>query len=146
MRGKFNSEGFFTVDAFMALFLLTTVVTALLSTYEARMEVADSLGLSTEAKMVCEKIAAAVDAVYRDGPSLSLRFELSRGVRENFVVYFDRDGRAIVAENSEMGVSGAVARAPVVCSNVLDFELWPENLRRTIVVRWVGENIEVGNP
>ena len=146
MRGKFNSKGFFTVDAFMALFLLTTVVTALLSTYEARMEVADSLGLNMEAKMVCEKIAAAVDAVYVGGPGLSLRFELSRGVRENFVVYFDRDERAIVAENSEMGVSGAVTRAPVVCNNVLDFELWPENLRRTIVVRWVGENIEVGNP
>lgn len=135
-----ENKGFFSIDALFAVTLLLIISTSFLNLYEGRKAAANSMGGRLEAKMVGEKLAAAINIVYANGSNFELYVDLSDNIVSHFYqITFDNDTRQISVENSAWGA----VNVGVVCKNVEDFVLGSENLENTIRVYWVENQIKV---
>lgn len=133
-------KGFFSMDALFAVTLLLLVSASFLNAFEGRRQAAELMGARLEAKLVGEKLAAAINTVYANGPNFELRVNLPGSIRNcAYRIAFDNSVRRISVENSFWG-SVAVG---VVCKEVRNFVLGPENLRRTILVYWAENQVMV---
>lgn len=137
-----NNRGFFSIDALFAVTLLLLIATSFLNLYEGRKAAADVMGARLEAKLVSEKLAAAIDTVYANGSDFELRINLPENIGSyHYRIEFDNTVRQISVENSAWGA----VSVGVVCKNVRNFVLGPENLENTIRVYWAENQIKVVN-
>ena len=113
------------------------VSSSFLHVYEGRRGAAELMSARLEAKIVGEKLAAAINTVYANGSNFEIDVDLPQEIGSHFYkIEFDNAARQVVVENSAWGTVGV----GVVCKNVWDFVLERENLENTIRVHWV-ENI-----
>jgi len=132
-----RERGFFSIDALFAVTLLLMVSSSFLHVYEGRRGAAELMSARLEAKIVGEKLAAAINTVYANGSNFEIDVDLPQKIGSHFYkIEFDNAARQVVVENSAWGTVGV----GVVCKNVWDFVLEQENLGNTIRVHWV-ENI-----
>jgi hypothetical protein len=90
--------------------------------------------------MACEKLAAAIDTVYSNGPALELCINLPATIDNYaYTISYDSTNRQIIAEVPGVGVT---SKAAVACKNILLENLDPS---RQIRVHWLNDNIEVAN-
>ncbi len=137
-----RERGFFSIDALFAVTLLLMVSTSFLHVYDGRKEAAELTGARLEARIVCEKLAAAINTVYANGSNFELDVDLPSKIGSYFYqVKFDNTARQVLVENSAWGTVGA----GVVCKNVDNFVLERENLENTIRVYWVENTVMVVN-
>jgi hypothetical protein len=135
-----DNRGFFSIDALFAVTLLLIVSASFLNLYEGRKVGAELMGARLEAKMVGEKLAAAINTVYTNGSGFELRVDLPENIGSHlYQITFNNAARQISIENSAWGD----VRAGVVCSNVQNFVLGHENLENSIRVYWDGNQIKV---
>lgn len=135
-----DNRGFFSIDAMFAVTLVLIISTSFLNLYEGRKASAELMGARLEAKMVGETLAAAINTVYANGSDFELRVDLPENVVSyGYQITFDNTTRQILVENSAWGSTGA----RIVCKNVQNFVLGPENLENTIRVYWADNQIKV---
>ncbi len=137
-----HERGFFSIDALFAVTLLLIISSSFLHVYEGRKESAELMGARLESQIVGEKLAAAINTVYANGPNFELDIDLPPKIGSYFYkIEFDDTTRQVLVENSAWGTVGV----GVVCKNVWDFALERENLGNTIRVHWVENNVMVVN-
>jgi hypothetical protein len=135
-----ENRGFFSIDAMFAVTLLIIVSTSFLNLYEGRKVSAELMGARLEAKMVGEKFAATINTVYANGPNFKLYVDLPENIGRYFYqITFNSTTRQISVENSAWGT----VSVGVVCNNVQNFVLGPENLENSILVYWVENQVRV---
>lgn len=135
-----EKRGFFSIDALFAVTLLLVVTSSFLNLYEGRKASAELMGARLEAKMVGEKLAATINTVYANGSKFKLYVDLPENIGKYFYrITFDNTTRQISIENSAWGA----VSVGVVCNNVQNFVLGPENLGNSILVYWVENQIRV---
>lgn len=135
-----RERGFFSIDAVFAVMLLLMVSASFLNIYEGRNQAAGLMGARLEARSVGEKLAATINTVYANGSNFELCVDLPSKIGSYFYqISFDDTMRQILVENSAWGAVSVT----VVCKNVENFVLGQENLGNTILVHWVGDNVEV---
>jgi len=135
-----SNRGFFSIDAVFAVTLLMMVTVSFLNIYQGRNQAARLTGAEFEAKAVGEKLAAAINTVYANGPNFELRMNLPENVGSYFYqITFDNTARQISVENSAWGA----VSVGVVCKNVRNFVLGSENLQKTIRVYWAEGQVRV---
>ena len=138
-----DRRGFFSIDVLFAVTLLLMVSGALLNLYEGRSQAVAWIGASGEAKMACEKLAAAINTVYADGPASELYLRLPATIDNHaYTISYDSTHRQIIAEVPGVGVTESTSKAAVACKNIVLENLDPSGQIR---VRWLGGNIEVTN-
>lgn len=136
----FDRSGFFSIDVLFAVTLLLLVSTSFLNIYEGRKQAAELMGARLEARLVGEKLAAAINTVYASGPNFELRVNLPGKVKNYlYRITFENTTRQISVENPTWGN----VSVGVVCKNVRNFVLGPENLQRTIRVFWAENQVRV---
>ena len=139
MIGK---RGFFSIDAFFALTLLLVVSASFLNVYQGREVLAETANDRLNAKIVAEELASAINATYAGGPSFEFRANLLENLGgHTYRIVFDNSSRQISVESSAWGAF----KIGVVCKNVKNFTLAPENLQKTIRVLWRDNQILVVN-
>jgi hypothetical protein len=132
MRGSDN-KGLFSIDALLALTLAFSVAMSFLNIYEGRNQAAQLMAARLEAKMVGEKLAAAINAVYANGENFELRVNLPENlVGYSYRINFDNLARQILVENSAWGI----VRVTVPFENVLIPALGYENFENALRVYW----------
>lgn len=137
-----RERGFFSIDAVFAVTLLLIISASFLNIYEGRNQAAELMGARVEAKSVGEKLAAAINTVYANGSNFELCVDLPSKIGSySYQISYDNTTRQILVENSAWGAVSVV----IVCKNVENFVLGQENLENTILLRWVGNNVEVTN-
>lgn len=137
-----DNRGFFSIDALFAVTLLLLISMSFLNLYEGRKAAADVMGARLEAKLVGEKLAAAINTVYANGSDFELRVNLPENIESYYYrIEFDNTLRQISVENSAWGTISV----GVVCKNVRNFVLGPENLENTIRVYWVENQVRIVN-
>lgn len=137
-----DARGFFSIDALFAVTLLLMISASLLNVYEGRKQAADLMSARLGAKLVGEKLAAAINTVYANGPDFELRVDLPENMGSYFYqITFDNTVRQISVENSAWGA----VSVGVICKNVVNFVLSSENLENTIRVYWAENQIKVVN-
>ena len=137
-----RERGFFSIDAVFAVTLLLMISASFLNIYEGRNQAAGLMGARLEARIIGEKLAAAINTVYANGSNFELCVGLPSKIGSYFYqISFDNTTRQILVENSAWGTVSVV----VVCKNVENFVLGQENLENTILVHWVGNQIKVVN-
>lgn len=135
-----DRRGFFSIDALFAVTLLLMVSGMLLNLYEGRNQAAAWISAGGEVKMVCEKLAAAINTVYSNGPALELYINLPATIDNYaYTISYNSTNRQIIAEVPEVGVT---SKAAVACKNILLENL---DLSKQIGVHWLNNNIEVVN-
>lgn len=138
-----DEKGSFSIDAFFALTLLVIISGVIVNVSEGREQIASGAKAAHQADVTCEKLAAAINTVYANGPEFELRLDLADNIwGEGYTISFDPSTRQISVENLG-GVTSGRARAAVVPGNVIDFELTPGDLLKTIKVYWDDDNIRV---
>ncbi|KUO39751.1 MAG: hypothetical protein AVW06_00240 [Hadesarchaea archaeon DG-33-1] len=138
-----NSRGFFSIDALFAVTLFLMISGALLNLYEGRSQAVAWIGANSEAKMACEKLAAAINTVYANGSASELYLNLPATVDNYaYTISYDSTHRRIIAEVPEIGITESTSKAAITCKNVLLENLDPS---RQIKVRWLDGNIKVTN-
>lgn len=139
-----DDRGFFSVDAFFALLLLITVTSGLLTVAQETKQGTQEIARLHEQDMSAEKLAAAINTVYAKGSSLELRFSLPENtLGEKYSLYINSENRIIIVENSKNGLTSPIAKAHIIPSNFSTFTLHPDNLSRTILIRWADNTIKV---
>ncbi len=137
-----DARGFFSIDALFAVTLLLMISASLLNVYEGRKQAAELMSARLGAKLVGEKLAAAINTVYANGPDFELRVDLPENMGSYFYqITFDNTVRQISVENSAWGA----VSVGVICKNVVNFVLSSENLENTIRVYWAENQIKVVN-
>ncbi len=137
-----EDKGFFSIDALFAVTLLLIVTASFLNVYQGREASAEAMGSGLEAKMIGEKLASAINAVYSNGPNFSVNVELSENIGSHtYSISFDNSVRMLSIENSIW----QPVKVPVICKNVKNFVLNRENLGRQILVFWEGAQLRVKN-
>ena len=135
---KRKNKGFFSIDALLALMLLLMVSTSFLNLYEKRKRSAESIGTNLEAKMVGDKLAAAIDTVYVNGPNFRLSLELPENVGAfSYRIRSDNLARLIIIENPNC----EPVKALLICKNFKNFVLDRENLGKRIQIFWENSQI-----
>jgi len=138
----FRERGFFSIDAVFAVTLLLMISASFLNIYSGRNQAAELMGARLEARIIGEKLVAAINTVYANGSDFELYVDLPSKIGSYFYqISFDNTTRQILVENSAWGAVSVVA----VCKKVDNFVLGQENLENTILVHWVGNNMEVTN-
>ena len=131
-----NSRGFFSIDALFAVTLLLLISASFLNIYGGRKAAAELMDARLKAKIVGEKLAAAINTVYVNGKNFELRLNLPGNIGSySYRVTFDDLTRQISVENSAWGA----VKVGVVYRNV-ELYLEPENLKNTLRVYWADEN------
>ena len=139
---ELRERGFFSIDAMFAVTLLLIISASFLNIYAGRNQAAELMSARLEARIIGEKLAAAINTVYANGSNFELCVDLPSKIESYFYqISFDNTTRQILVENSAWGAVSVV----VVCKNVENFVLGQENLGNTILVHWVGNNVEVTN-
>ncbi|MFH1821884.1 MAG: hypothetical protein ABH852_05555 [Methanobacteriota archaeon] len=137
---RHEKRGFFSIDALFALTLLLIVTASFMNIYEGRKRSAELIDDRLEAKIIGEKLAAAMNTTYVGGATFELRVNLPENVgKHSYLVTFDNVKLQISVENSAWGA----VRIGVACKNAANFVLGPENLRNYIRVYWDGNQIMV---
>ena len=137
-----RERGFFSIDAMFAVTLLLIISASFLNIYAGRNQAAELMSARLEARIIGEKLAAAINTVYSNGSDFELCVNLPSKIESYlYQISFDNTTRQILVENSAWGAVSVV----VVCKNVENFVLGQENLGNTILVHWVGSNVEVTN-
>jgi len=138
-----DRRGFFSIDALFAVTLLLMISGVLLNLYEGRGQAAAWSSTADEAKMTCEKLAAAINTVYATGPASELYLDLPATIDNYaYTISYDSTHRQIIAEVPEIDITERTSKAAVECKNILLENL---DFSRRIRVRWLGGNIEVMN-
>lgn len=132
-----HERGFFSIDALFAVTLLLVISASFLNIYEGRNQAAELMGARLEARIVGEKLAAAINTVYANGSNFELYVDLPSKIGSYcYQIKFDNATRQVLVENSAWGT----VSVGVVCKNVENFVLGQENLENTIQLYWVDEN------
>lgn len=135
-----DKRGLFSIDALFAVTLLLAISTSFLNVYDGRKQAAELMGARLEAKLVGEKLAAAINTVYANGSDFELRVNLPENLGSyRYRITFDNTTRQISVENSAWGA----VQVGVVCKNVGNFALEPENFKNAIRVYWEDNQIKV---
>ena len=143
-----DSRGFFSVDALFAVTLLLVVVGALTNLYGGSNQAATWASASGEAKLTCEKLAAAVNTVYTNGSSFELYIELPATIQNRaYTIFLDNSNREITIAVPDAGVTSSTAKAQVACKNFPSENfpsgaLTPSNRVR---VYWENNSVKVTN-
>jgi hypothetical protein len=138
-----DRQGFFSIDALFAVTLLLMISGVILNLCEGRAQAVAWSSAANEAKMACEKLAAAINTVYADGPASELYINLPATIENHaYTISYDSTHRQIIAEVPGVEVTERTSKAAVACKNVMLENL---DLSRRIRVRWSGGNIEVMN-
>ncbi|MFQ6129272.1 MAG: hypothetical protein ACE5OT_00480 [Candidatus Hadarchaeaceae archaeon] len=139
---RIHERGFFSIDALFAVTLLLMISASFLNIYEGRNQAAELMGARLEAKIVGEKLAAAINTAYANGKNFELRVALPSKIGNYYYqIKFDNNARRVWVENSAWGTISV----GVICKNVENFVLGPKNLENTIRVYWVDNQIKVVN-
>jgi hypothetical protein len=141
-----DRKGLFSIDALLAVTLLSLVFMSFMNLYEGRNQAAQLTGARLEAKMVGEKLAAAINAVYAGGENFELLVNLPENLGGySYRVTFYPTERQVLVEN--LSVWGVV-RVTVPFENVRIFDnLTGENFlesgtfENALRVRWVENEI-----
>lgn len=138
-----DRRGLFSVDALFAVTLLLGVVGALTNLYGGSNQAATWVGASGEAKLTCEKLAAAVNTVYTNGSSFEMYLEIPATIQNrSYTISLDNSKREIAIEVLGAGVTSSTAKATVACKNFTSGTLNPSNRVR---VYWENNRVKVVN-
>lgn len=147
-----NENGFFSIDAFFAILLVTMVAGSLLTvTHNSREAARETAGVVRK-DMIAEKLAGVINSVYANGSKLKLgendSLEICISLPDNilgedYTLLLNQENRVIFAENSKAGLKEPIATASVVPNNIQSFVLRPENLSRRIRIFWENDRIKV---
>jgi len=139
-----DRRGFFSVDALFAVTLLLVVVGALTNLHSGSNQAATWVSANGEAKLTCEKLAAAVNTVYANGSSFELYIELPATIQNRaYTISLDNSNREVTIAVPDAGVTGSTAKATVVCKNFASISaLTPSNRVR---VYWENNSVKVTN-
>lgn len=139
-----EERGFFSIDAFFAFLLLITVFTSLMTVAQENRETAKETARLYIKDMSAEKLAAAIDTVYAGGSPLELTFYLpENALGEDYTMSLNPENRLVIVENSESGLSKAIAKAHIMPKNVSSSVLSPENLSGEIRIFWKNGKVRV---
>lgn len=139
---RLDKKGFFSVDALFAVMLLLLISTSFLNIYEGRKAGAELMTAQLEAKMVGERLAAAINTVYANGSCFELRVSLPENVGSYcYQISFDNSTRQISVENS----AWETIVVTVGFENIRNFTLGRENLQDAIRLYWVDNQMRVEN-
>jgi hypothetical protein len=144
-----DRKGLFSIDALLAVTLLSLVFMSFMNLYEGRNQAAQLMGARLEAKMVGEKLAAAINAVYAGGENFELLVNLPENLGSySYRVTFYPTERLVLVENLS---AWGVVRVTVPFENVRTYDnLTGDNFLESgtfedaLRVRWV-ENETWGN-
>lgn len=138
-----DRRGLFSVDALFAVTLLLTVVGTLTNLYDGSTQTATWASAGGEAKLTCEKLAAAVNTVYANGSSFELYVELPATIQNRaYTISLDNSKQEISIEVPGAGVTGSTAKATVTCKNFTSSTLTPSN---RVKVYWADNSVRVIN-
>jgi hypothetical protein len=99
-----DDRGLFSVDVMFALLLATSIALSFLNVYGGRSQAAELMGARLEAKLVGEKLAAAINAVYAGGENFELFVALPENLNGySYLITFIGAERQISVENSAWG-------------------------------------------
>jgi hypothetical protein len=137
---RHEKRGFFSVDALFALTLLLIITASFMNVYEGRRGAAERIDERLEAKIIGEKIAAALNTTYTAGANFELSIDLPENIGgHTYQITFDNADLQISVISPRLGT----IRVGNACKNVANFVLGPENLGNNIQVYWVGNQIMV---
>jgi len=137
-----QNRGFFSIDAMFALTLLLMITLTFTNIYDGRQTAADTMATKLQAKMVGEKLAAAIDSVYANGENFALVIDLPDNILDHqYAAVFDNSSASLTLTGFWGSTSSKVAT-----TTVKNFILLPENLRSSIRISWSDNQIEVKNP
>ena len=137
-----DNSGFFSIDALFAVTLLLLISASFLNIHGGRKAAAELMSVRLEAKIVGEKLAAAINTVYANGSNFELRVDLPSKIGNYFYqINFDNATQQILVESSVWGTVSVW----VVCKNVENFVLGRENIEKTILVYWVENTVKIVN-
>jgi len=137
---RIDKKGFFSVDALFAVMLLLLVSTSFLHIYEGRKAGVELTTAKLEAKMVGEKLAAALNTVYANGSYFELRVSLPENVGScRYQISFENSTRQISVENS----AWETIVVTVGFENIRNFTLGWEDLQDEIRLYWVDNQMRV---
>jgi hypothetical protein len=135
-----RERGFFSIDALFAVTLLLMVSVSFLNIYEGRKQATELMGARLEARIVGEKLAAAINTVYAGRGNFELRVGVPpKIVGFSYSITFDNAGRDIIVENLQ---NFGRVRVGVACKNVV---VNIDNFFRPIRVYWFNDNVVVVN-
>jgi hypothetical protein len=147
-----DRRGFFSIDALFAVTLLLMVTGVLINLYQGRDQVVAWSSAADESKMVCEKLAAAINSVYANGENSELYIDLPATIdNHSYTLSFDPTHRQIIANIPGADIAAGTSKASVTCKNVvienLDFskKIWVHWVHLPGGNEWSGDNVEVTN-
>ncbi len=137
---RVDNKGFFSIDALFVFTLVLIISLSFTNVYDARKAAAEQMGARMEAKMVGEKLAAAINAVYVGGENLEIFLDLPENVvYNNYYLSFDNATWTITVENtawSTVSIGSSTNR-------VENFVMSAENLDNAIWIHWENDQIKV---
>ncbi|MEM4188539.1 MAG: hypothetical protein QXN56_05230 [Candidatus Hadarchaeum sp.] len=132
-----EKRGFFSVDALLALSLLVIIATSLITLSEGRRKSAEAIEIHLEAKMIGDRLAAAINSVYVNGPNISLSLKLPENIGPyQYRVSSDNSVGLLTVESSV-----EVVEIRTICKNFQNFVLERENLAKKIQIFWEGSQL-----
>lgn len=138
-----DRRGLFSVDALFAVTLSLAVAATLTNLYNGTNQAATWASAGGEAKLTCEKLAAAVNTVYANGSSFELYLELPATIQNRvYSIYLDNSKREITIVVPGAGVIENMVKATVACKNFPSGTLTPSNRVR---VYWADNSVRVVN-
>lgn len=131
-----EKKGFFSIDALLALTLLLVVSTLLITLSEERRKFAESIETNLEAKIIGDKLAAAINSVYVNGPNFSLSLNLPENIGL-YRIFSDNSAGLLTIES----INGGVIEINTTCKNFKNFVLDRENFGKKIQIFWEGAQL-----
>jgi hypothetical protein len=115
-----DRQGFFSIDVIFAVTLLLTIAGIFSNIHSGRDQASTWIGAGMEAKLTCEKIATAVNAVYANGSTLELYIDLPATIGgHTYSISFDNLRREITIDVPDAGITGSTAKATTTCKNIV---------------------------
>ncbi|MEM3519299.1 MAG: hypothetical protein QW179_04195 [Candidatus Hadarchaeales archaeon] len=133
-------RGFFSIDAFFAFMLVLLIVTSFTRVYEGRLEAAIAVDAKLQARMVGEKLAAALNETYANQENFELRVTLPENIGSfSYRVRIDNVNWMVWVEISAWGSIGA----PIVFNTVKEENLTRENFIKPLRIYWDNGQVRV---
>ncbi|WP_342819056.1 hypothetical protein [Candidatus Hadarchaeum sp.] len=116
---------------------MVIVATSLITLSEGRRKSAEAIEIHLEAKMIGDRLAAAMNSVYVNGPNISLSLKLPENIGPYpYRVFSDNSVGLLTVESSV-----EVVEINTVCKNFKNFVLERENLTKKIQIFWEGSQL-----
>lgn len=126
-------KGFFSIDALFALTLLLVITTSIMALSEVRRKSAEVIETKLEAEIIADRLVAAINSVYANGPNFSLNIKLPENIGpHSYRILSDNSVGLLTVEIA----NGETVTINVACKKFQNFVLERENLSKKIQIFW----------